>query len=142
MTEWVRNVMPPTLASAAVRTTANALRSDLDAIRRKPVKARISANQNASKEVVGMIRQAMSDMQVTQEAFAIDAGITESVLSEAMNERNGRHFAMAWLWAQSDTFVLHVLEMLREKRGFSVDGIRATKIARIKELVGLILEVA
>lgn len=108
----------------------------------KPAKARIGANSEVSREVLDLIRQAMSEMQVTQETIAINAEVQPSVVSEALNERNGRSFSVVWLWAQDDLFVQRVIELWQLKRGLTPDGIRAAKVARIKELIGLLIEVA
>jgi hypothetical protein len=141
--------MPQTLPNGASRTHANPLRSDLSGIRMKSAKARIGANSLempvVSAAFLEFIRQGMADLGVTQKVLVINAkhlGCTESAMSDAMNGVGNRNFSVEWFWAQEDAFVLHVMELAQKARGFTPDGIRATKIARIKELLGLLLETA
>lgn len=112
----------------------------------KPATARIGANSEAiSSAFLQLIKQGMADLDVSQKVIALNAkhvGCSESALSDAMNGVGNRNFSVEWFWAQEDVFVLHVLGLAQKARGFSADGIRAVKIARIAELVKLILEVA
>lgn len=135
--------MAQSVAAAATRTRVNSLDTRLDNIPHHSARARIRVNPPAaSPAFLEVIRQAMTDKGLTQKSLAITADVAESAVSDALKGMNGRSFSVEWLWAQDDAFVLYVFELAQKQRGFTTDGIRAVKIARIKELLGLILEVA
>lgn len=122
--------MPATL-------TADDLRSQLNTIRGRSVKARIDANPTPAVELLPLIRQAMSETNLSQKAFAINAHQPESVISEAFNAR--RNFAAEWWWAQPDTFLLRFLELTMDARHLTPESASAIRRRRIVELIDLLL---
>lgn len=131
--------MPKMVATSAVTTQPKDLRSRLDGVRTKTIKAQIDPN---SKEILPVIRRAMAKTGTSQKAFAIAARCTESELSEALNGREGRRFDADWLWRQDDAFVLAFLDEVTEARGLTPENKDAIRRHRIIELIELLLQVA
>lgn len=133
----VGDVMPSTVATGAVRTLANSLRSDLSAVRTRSAKARIDANPVEQSTVVALVKQAASETGLSQKTMALNAGVPESTISDALNQR--RNFSAEWWWAQPDTFLLRFLELVMDARHLTPESASATRKARIAELVTLLL---
>jgi hypothetical protein len=136
--------MATTLKAPTERTHANPdhsdsteVRSRLDAVRTHSAKAGIGANPEAPSALLPLIRQAASETGLSQKAMAINAGIPESVLSEALNSR--RNFAAEWWWLQPDSFLLRFLDLVTEARQLTPESARLVRANRIKELIGLLL---
>lgn len=129
--------MPSTLPTVEPRTPANSARAALDAIRGRSAKARIAANPPDLTRLLPLLKQAMSETGLSQKAMAINAGQTESVISEALAGR--RHFDVEWWWAQPDTFLLKFFELVMDARELTPANISAVRRRRIVELVDLLL---
>jgi hypothetical protein len=127
---WVRDVMKVSVATEPVRTQLNSIRC-------QPAKVRIAANPTGNADLLPLIKQAAAETGLSQKAMALNADVGESVLSEALNGR--RHFAAEWWWAQPDTFLLKFLELVMEARQLTPENARAVRMARITELIGLLL---
>jgi hypothetical protein len=130
--------MANTVATAATRRHSNDLRADLSKVRatsQPPVKAHeVSADRS---ELLILIRDAARDCNLSQKALAINAGCTESELSDALSGR--RNFAATWIWNQPDTFLLRFVELITAARGLTPAAVREVRAARIAELVRLLL---
>jgi len=92
--------------------------------------------------VTTLVRDAMARTGLSQKAMAANAGVAESVLSEALAPHGTRHLALEWLWAQDDEFLAVLVDRLTEARGLTDQSRREAKAARVSELIRLILEVA
>lgn len=130
--------MRSTIPTPAPRTHANALRRTLDEVRatsQPPAKvSEVSAERHIP---LGLIRAAATDCELSQKALALNAGCTESEMSDALAGR--RNFALAWIWAQDDAFLLRFLELAMQARGLTPDAQKAVRAERIAELVRLLL---
>jgi hypothetical protein len=129
--------MKQSIATSTVTTQPNDLRSRLDEIR-----ATKAHGQIEPKEILPVIRRAMAKTGTTQKAFALAARCTESELSEALNDRDGRRFDAEWIWRQDDAFLLVFLDEVTEARGLTPESKDAIRKQRIVELIGLLLQVA
>lgn len=134
--------MGQTLTNAVDRTHPNDLRARLDGIRTKPLKARIDPNSVDEKEILPVIRQTMSAVGLSGKAMALAAKVSESEISDALNNRENRRFDAEWLWRQDDLFVVTLLDNIKKARQLTEENARSVRAARIKELIGLLLEVA
>lgn len=136
--------MPSTLTARATRTHANPDRASLDEIRAGKANLRIDAknlgNAPGIESIRPLVREAMRRAGLSQKAFAIDAGITESVLSEALS--GARHLSVDWLWSQGDLFVAELIKLVSERRNLTEQTQRSLRAERVAELVRLLLEVA
>lgn len=126
--------MRGSVQETGLRTIANDLRGDSPRDR-MPVKAGRTA-------VTTLVRDAMARTGLSQKAMAANAGVAESVLSEALAPHGTRHLALEWLWAQDDEFLAVLVDRLTEARGLTDQSRREAKAARVSELIRLILEVA
>ena len=89
-------------------------------------------------EVLGLIRQTCAETGLKHQAAAAAARVKESQFSAALNGRG--NFAVTWLWAQPDAFLLRFVELLTTARGLTADSSRKQRAARIGELVTLLIE--
>ena len=89
-------------------------------------------------EVLGLIRQACDETGLKHHAAAAAANVKASQFSSALNGRG--NFAVTWLWAQPDDFLLRFIELLAASRRLTPDASRARRAARIGELVTLLLD--
>jgi hypothetical protein len=73
---------------------------------------------------------------LSNKAFAINAGQSESVISEALS--GARHLATEWVWAQPDEFVSTLIDLMKTERAIDerADEIEADLIV---QLLGRIL---
>ncbi|HXI99499.1 MAG TPA: helix-turn-helix transcriptional regulator [Gemmatimonadaceae bacterium] len=130
--------MTPTLPNEPLRTPLNSLRC-------RPAKARIDANSSAGiersetrREFVSLIRRAMKSADMSQKAFALNAGIPESVLSDGFN--GVRNFSADWLWFQPNAFWIELRNEIDTAKGLTTDNARAIRAERIGELVRLLIQ--
>jgi predicted XRE-type DNA-binding protein len=121
-------------------------RTQLNSIRGCQAKARIDANRpessdriDARDEFVSLIRAAMKDADMSQKAFALNAGVPESVISDGFN--GVRNFAADWLWNQPALFWIRLRDRIDEAKQLSPENNKAIRAARIGELVKLLVEV-
>lgn len=124
--------MPSTFANASALTHLNHVK----ATSQGPL---TSVNRTGS-DVLVLVRQAMSDVQLKQGAAAAAAHVKESQFSNALNGIG--NFGITWLWMQSDAFLLRFFELAMEARGLDAEGARHARAARIGELVRLLFEEA
>jgi hypothetical protein len=122
------------------RTVGNSRTSSLADIPCKQAKAGIDGNSDARLAFLVLIRQAARDVNLSQKEFALNAGCPESHLSEGLN--GVRPMQALWLWLQPDRFLLRLVELLMDARHLTPESVRAIRAARIKELIGLLLEEA
>lgn len=97
--------------------------------------ALIDVNQ---PEILSLIRQTLSDVDLKQEAAAAIAGVKPSQFSEALNGRG--NFGVTWLWAQDDRFVARFLELFVEARQLTPESVSLIRRKRIVELIDLLLQ--
>jgi hypothetical protein len=92
--------MADIVGGAVVRSHANTRRASLDDVRAGAANVRMAAKdlENAP-EYRELVREAMRRSGLSQKAFAIDAGQTESVISEALHAK--RAFDVQWIWRQT-----------------------------------------
>lgn len=90
------------------------------------------------REMLALVRQAMNETGLKQQAAAAAAGVKESQFSSALN--GSGNFAVTWLWAQSDEFLLRFVELLIAARRLTPESARAARAERVGELVRLLLE--
>lgn len=90
------------------------------------------------RELLSIIRQAMAETDLKQQAAAAAADVKESQFSSALN--GSGNFGVTWLWAQSDAFLLRFVELLVAARRLTPAASRARRAARIGELVRLLIE--
>jgi hypothetical protein len=112
----------------------------LDRVHPTSAKVRIDANPTEPADLLSVLRTTMSETGTSQKAMAITAGVSASVLSEALAGR--RSFSMLWLWAQDDHFLARFLEHVQEARDLTPANVRAIQRRRIVELVDLLLRQA
>lgn len=147
--------MAHTLPAPAHRKPPKNFRTGLDGVRATKSNLRIDSDpdlidsdtiRNAQMdtlkaEILGLIDETRSSVQLSRETMAREAGCPASALSEALNGHRG-NFAVQWLWAQDDAFLNEWIEKMQAKRGLTPESKLATKAARIGELVRLLVEVA
>lgn len=133
--------MRSSLTVVGTRTEANDLRADSQSVRGRVPRVR-SLTKSDRTQVSTLVRDAMARSGLSQKAMAQNAGITESVLSEALAPHGTRHLAVEWLLDQDDEFLLVLLERITVLRNLTQESQRAQKAARVSELLRLILEVA
>jgi hypothetical protein len=132
--------MPSSVSDPSVRTLANDLLGPSSSIRTRPAKARIDAksveNTPDLRPFRALVREAMRLVDLSNKAFAINAGQPESVISEALT--GSRHLAAEWVWAQPDTFMSTLIDLIQNERaiGERADEIEADMIG---QLLGRIL---
>jgi hypothetical protein len=90
------------------------------------------------RELLAIIRQALAETGVKQDAAAAAARVKESQFSSALNGRG--NFGVTWLWAQPDAFLLRFVELLIAARQLTPSASRARRAARVGELVRLLIE--
>lgn len=125
-----------------MRSQSNSRRSDLDGIRAGNANLRIDAKTAAkieqSRQFRLLVREAMRDAGLSQKAFAIEAGQSESVISEAL--AGTRNLAADWVWAQDDAFWLALSTRISSARGFSAEREDEIEEAQILQIVGTLLK--
>lgn len=88
--------------------------------------------------ILGLIKQAMTDVGLKQEAAAAIAGVKPSQFSSALNGQG--NFGATWLYAQDDRFILRLVELVMETRQLTPENVSAIRRRRIVELLDLLLE--
>lgn len=120
--------MPRSLAAQDERTPAKSHREALDELSAKGSTMRMQVKTDEKTEEKrtfrAVVREVMRRVDLSQKAFAINAGQSESVISEALS--GTRHLAMEWLWAQEDTFWNALIEAIEDERGLTQE--RATEL--------------
>lgn len=129
------NVMPSSLPKSPVRTALNTVQSRMAKVQADSGAALIDVNQ---PEILSLIRQTLSDVDLKQEAAAAIAGVKPSQFSEALNGRG--NFGVTWLWAQDDRFVARFLELFVEARQLTPESVSLIRRKRIVELIDLLLQ--
>ena len=80
----------------------------------------------------------MRAVDLSQKVFAAEAKQTESVISEALS--GTRHLSGEWLYAQSDQFLIALVELIERTRGLTAISKASRRAERIGELVRLLIE--
>lgn len=111
-------------ASSGVNSVHAALRAPADGVN--------------GREVLSIIRQVLAEAGLKQEAAAAAAQVQPSQFSSALHGKG--NFAVTWLWAQSDAFLLRFVDLLIAARALTPAAARARRAARIAELVRLLVE--
>lgn len=108
--------MPTTVAERPPRTHANAHRITTAALR---IDAKNLGSPQDSKTFRALVREAMRLTDLSQKAFALNAGQSESVISEALS--GSRHLAAEWVWApgQPDVFIEKLISLIKIERGLA-----------------------
>ncbi len=126
--------MASTVSERSLRNQSNGLRARLDEVR---ATSQPPAKVSERADLLGLIRSAAADCNLSQKALAINAGCSESELSDGLSGR--RNFAAAWIWSQPDTFLLRFVELMTEARGLTPAAVREVRANRIAELIRLLL---
>lgn len=132
--------MAPKIPLSSARTQPNShdqTLADIRATSHAPVK--VSEDFNRS-EILRLIQQCKADCGMSQKELALNASCRESEMSDGL--AGARRFSAEWLWLQPDRFLLRFVELLMEARHLTPENARAVRAARIKELIGLLLEEA
>jgi hypothetical protein len=88
-----------------------------------------------------IVLEVLAETRESQKAIALNAGCPQSDLSNALAGK--QRLDAQWLLDQDAVFVERVLTKVRSRLGLVTDNdARGVKIARISELLRLILEVA
>lgn len=124
------------VARSAVRTEAKTLHSDLDAVRGSSHIARIPANPSLGRDAFKETKTALGR---SQKALAIDAGVAESVLSEALNGI-GRNFDVDWVLNQDNTFVATWIRHIEAAKGLTPATRKRIKAERMALLFDLLMQ--
>lgn len=90
------------------------------------------------RELLAIIRQALAETGLKQDAAAAAAQVKESQFSSALNGRG--NFGVTWLWAQPDAFLLRFVDLVIAARGLTPAAARTQRAIRIGELVRLLVE--
>ena len=136
--------MPTTLPDGPVRTHANRRRDDLGDIRTQPHGLRIDAKNvgspRDSRSFRSMVREAMRLTDLSQKAFALNAGQPESVISEALN--GTRHLASEWVWApgQPSTFIEKLIDLIEADRGLTDENAEQRYADLVGQLVSALMK--
>lgn len=93
---------------------------------------------NRGHEVLAIIGRVRAELGLKQEGMAAVASVKPSQFSNALN--GSGNFAVTWLWAQDDAFLLRFFELAMEARGLTPENKRAQRAFRIAELVRLLTE--
>lgn len=128
--------MAKTVAATAPRTEANPVRSRLDAIRAVSHVARMTAKPSLAREA---FRAAQAALGRSQKELALNAEVSQSVLSEALNG-SSRHLDADWILRQDDTFVLAWWHHVEQAKGLTRRTRKRVRVQRIAELFQLLLE--
>jgi hypothetical protein len=124
--------MPATMNEPSVRSQLNSIH----ATSQPPV----TATNRRDHPVLLLLRKVHRETDTSQQAGALSAGVPESQYGDGLNGTPNRNYAITWLYAQSDLFVLRFVEGLLEARGLTPDNKRAVRAYRIIELVKLLTE--
>src|ERR1051326_6814701 len=124
------------------RMQANPHRGPLDGLRAGKANLRIDAKTVENIQEKGDVRQiardAMRAIGLSQKAFAINAGQTESVISEALS--GTRNLAVEWVYAQEDAYLVEFIDGMERARQLTEEAKGSLRADRIAELVRLILD--
>ena len=88
-------------------------------------------------EILDLIRRAMHDVGLKQEAAAAVAGVKPSQFSAALNGVG--NFGASWLWAQDDRFLMRLVELVLDARRLTPANQSVPRRQRIVELIDLLL---
>lgn len=128
--------MANSVTARALRTEAKTLRSNLDEVRGSSHIARMTANPSLGREAFREVKTALGR---SQKALAIDAGVPESVLSEALNG-TGRNFDVDWVLAQDNTFVTAWMRHVEAAKGLTPATRKRIKAERMAQLFDLLMQ--
>lgn len=138
--------MRSSLATVDVRTQPKSLRTDLDAITAKDAKIRMDSEPFRidpklldKAATLALIDEARMRCLMSGKEMAHYAGVTESVLSEALSGKRG-NFAAHWLFLQPEKFVAAFTELVLMKRGIDKPKMAQVRAQRIGELIALLVE--
>lgn len=93
---------------------------------------------NRAAEVLAITRRVHHELELKQEAAAAVASVKPSQYSTAIN--GAGNYAVTWLYAQNDAFLLRWIERVMEARGLTPENKQAIRACRIVELVKLLTE--
>lgn len=138
--------MGRSFATAEVRTHPNPVRVGLDDVRGKDAKirmdsepVRIDPNLTDKAAFLAFVDEVRMRARMSVKEMAINAGVPESQLSEALSGTRG-NFAGHWLWAQPDKFQSEFNELLMLKKGISKENRAKIRASQIGQLVALLVE--
>jgi hypothetical protein len=98
----------------------------------------MGANPVDIREIVSEL---LAETNTSQKALALAANCPQSDLSNALTGK--QRLDAQWLIDQDDVFVDRLLNKIRARKGLVTESdVRASKIARITEVIRLLLEVA
>lgn len=124
--------MPQTLSKPDALSRLNSIQ----ATSAKPL-----SRVNSGAEVLRLTREVHHEVGLKQQAAAVLAEAKESQYSAALNGA-GVNYALTWLYAQDDAFLLRWIEKVMEHRGLTPENRQAVRAFRIVELVRLLTETA
>ena len=133
--------MPRSVRKVETGTHEKSLRSDLRSIRAGSHLARMAANPDGTvslaRDAVGYAKQQTG---LTNKAMALNAGVPESVMSDAVAGGKGRNLETDWIIAQGPEFVGYFTDHLDRALGLTDESRKAAKLDRALALVRLIFE--
>lgn len=121
--------MSTRLPGAIGRTTANSDRTGSHQLR-----------IDAKQQFLSDINETRTRLGLSVESMASCAGVSISVMSEALAGKDGRNFAGHWLPAQGSAFETTYNAVVEERRGTSPEARRARLGRDLGELVRRIVE--
>lgn len=85
-----------------------------------------------------LVREAMRTSGLSQKEFAIDAGVSESAVSDALS--GARALPSEWVWAQKNVAFHQALRAIEAReRGWTPDALREVRVNLIVEMLRQIL---
>lgn len=128
--------MAQSVATRSALTHLNDVQGQLSEIKATSQGPLIGVNRGA--EVLAITRKVHHELQLKQEAAAAQAGAKPSQYSTAINGTG--NFALTWLYAQDDAFLLRWIELVMEARMLTPENKKARRACQIAELVRLLTE--
>lgn len=126
--------MPATVPKPSALSRLNTVQPRALKIQTDSQTALIDVNQ---PEILDLIRQALLDVGLKQEAAAKIAGVKPSQFSAALNGQG--NFGATWIWAQDDRFILRLVELVMDARQLTAESANEIRRRRIVELIDLLL---
>lgn len=140
MSQSIANRHPQTPAQS-LRAGSQSAAPSLDGIRAGSSMLRMTAKTDRAS-VIRLLLDAKRDAGVSQQAIALNAEQTESVISESLSMTGKRNFTLEWFCDQDDAFIVKFVEHLFSARGITRESKRQVAIDRMKELFGLLVDEA
>lgn len=131
--------MATSMGSSAARTHQKSLLDDVVAGKAN-VRIDLKSAQKTPelKPYRSLVREAMRTSRLSQKEFAIDAGVTESAVSDAL--AGARLLPSEWVWAQTHRGFREELRAIEAReRGLTIESQREYRTNLIIELVRQLL---